>query len=387
MGSDGYLWITMNTRVQRMSPDTDNGCPLPAVNSWTVPFEVRGITSGPDGNIWFTMHHPTEGRIGKIDVETLQLTTYPISSAPNGFSPNGPWFIEPGPAGNELWFTSITTNKIGRITTSGSFLPAFAIPAASSYGITLGPPDKNNNRDMWITAASDTNYLRIIRMNGSGVPVEVGNWSEYMGAHWIVTGSDGNVWFTESATNKVARVDPLTNSVYEYSLPSGTGPCAITLGRDDNLWVTGGNNSKVYRFVPEAAASLQISVPSNIVAGVPFDVTVTARIQGDAVAVGYTGTVQFTSSDSASSSTRGLQIHIRRSGRAHVHGDAEINWKSQCGITGYQSYHAADGSDNHYLGLGTCAKRRLAKHLRTSTVMVGSLNRTATASGVLAKTE
>ena len=54
----------------------------------------------------------------------------------------------------------------------------------------------------------------------------------------IVTGPDGNLWFTESDRGSIGRITP-TGTITEFDLPySGSGPYGITLGADGNLWFT-----------------------------------------------------------------------------------------------------------------------------------------------------
>src|SRR5213082_1244486 len=64
-----------------------------------------GITSGPDGNLWFTAGND----IGRITTAG-SVTAFPVPTASSG--PQG---IATGPDGN-LWFTERDGNKIGRIT-------------------------------------------------------------------------------------------------------------------------------------------------------------------------------------------------------------------------------------------------------------------------------
>src|SRR5947209_7131769 len=82
----------------------------------------RGITSGPDGNLWFT--EETGNKIGRITpAGTIAQFVIPTAaSAPLG--------IAQGADGN-LWFTESTGNKIGRITPTGAF-SEFVLPTASS---------------------------------------------------------------------------------------------------------------------------------------------------------------------------------------------------------------------------------------------------------------
>ena len=78
---------------------------LPHKNS-----QPAGITSGPDGNIWFTQF--SGGRIGRVNpagkIDEYQIPTERA----------GPFDITTGPDGN-LWFTEFSANKIGRITPAG----------------------------------------------------------------------------------------------------------------------------------------------------------------------------------------------------------------------------------------------------------------------------
>lgn len=54
----------------------------------------------------------------------------------------------------------------------------------------------------------------------------------------IITGPDGNLWFTERQGNKIGRISP-SGTVTEFPLPSGhSGPNGITVGPDGTLWFT-----------------------------------------------------------------------------------------------------------------------------------------------------
>ena len=64
------------------------------------------ITTGPDGNVWFT---DGLGQIGRI-TPSGTITEFPVPGS-------GPEGITTGPDGN-LWFTEQHASKIGRITTS-----------------------------------------------------------------------------------------------------------------------------------------------------------------------------------------------------------------------------------------------------------------------------
>ncbi len=55
----------------------------------------------------------------------------------------------------------------------------------------------------------------------------------------IVTGPDGNLWFTQQETDEIGRINPRTGAITEYLVPTANaGPFGITVGPDGNLWFT-----------------------------------------------------------------------------------------------------------------------------------------------------
>src|SRR5262249_50943994 len=115
-GPDGGLWLTESgNRIARRSPSdpttvVEDGTVLPA----TTP---GGVTAGPDGNIWFTEtdHGSRTARIGRIDLAKLNgcsgnsslcVTEFPITGESSDTQLYG---ITTGPDG-ALWFTS--TGKV-----------------------------------------------------------------------------------------------------------------------------------------------------------------------------------------------------------------------------------------------------------------------------------
>jgi hypothetical protein len=108
------------------------------------------ITSGPDGNLWFTDYDA--GAVGRITPSGV------ITEFSAGLTANiGPWGITSGPDGN-LWFTDYDGGAIGRITPSGVF-------TVFSTGLTANS-----------------------------------------GPQGITTGPDGNLWFTEYKGNAIGRL-------------------------------------------------------------------------------------------------------------------------------------------------------------------------------------
>jgi virginiamycin B lyase len=68
---------------------------------------VTGITTGPDGALWFTEF--ADNKIGRI---TMQGGITEFSLPASGEAPKN---ITAGPGGT-LWFTESASNQIGRLT-------------------------------------------------------------------------------------------------------------------------------------------------------------------------------------------------------------------------------------------------------------------------------
>jgi streptogramin lyase len=147
LATDGNVWLgtTAGATLGRVTP-------AGVVTSFAMPNHggLRGLTTGPDNNIWIT------GDLASVfKVTTAGVIGATFTLPTNPATPRG---ITAGPDGN-LWVAEMTGNKIARITTAG-VITEFTIPTANSQpvGITAGP--------------------------------------------------DGNIWFTESAGNKIGYITP-----------------------------------------------------------------------------------------------------------------------------------------------------------------------------------
>jgi uncharacterized repeat protein (TIGR01451 family) len=146
--------------------------PTPTANSGP-----DGITTGPDGNLWFTESNSL--KIGEINPTSHASTDFPL---PTGASP---LWITAGSDGN-LWFTESNgqVSEIGEINPTSHAIAVFPTPTANSAatGITSGP--------------------------------------------------DGNLWFAEGAVNanKIGQVVPAAPVTAPDLALSGTAPTSVTLG-------------------------------------------------------------------------------------------------------------------------------------------------------------
>jgi virginiamycin B lyase len=309
VGPDGNIWFVEigAKKIGRITPEG-------VITEFKLPPSTQGgsgqlgqLIVGPDGNLWFGVQGGLtsagdSSAIGRITPAGV-ITYFPLSTLNiQGTQPNGITF---GPDGN-LWFTATitqlsthpggdtVTEVIGRMTPQGA-VSEFALLALSSPdevpgGITVGP-----DGNLWFTvfdprlggtkaaigrisptsAPGDT--IRLFPLPASG---------EMPGD--IVSGPDGNLWFTEaefSASSQgnggvvsahLARITP-DGVVRTFPLPGVTrDPVALALGKDDNFWVcwadlATGKTDAIARITPTGAATEYplpaLSTPTGIVWG------------------------------------------------------------------------------------------------------------------------
>src|ERR1700694_1348745 len=200
--------------------------PLPAGTTPGV------ITAGPDGALWFRVVSPPGPGADKIG----RITT---TGSFSEFSPPTPGFlfgITTGPDG-ALWFTEWSyPGNIGRLTTGGSF-SEFLIPRGPGrpggpgpWGITAGPDGA-----LWFTENTANKIGRVTTSGSfSDFPIPTAG-SSPIG---ITAGPDGALLFAELGANKIGRVTT-SGTFSEFPIPTaGSGAQQITAGPDGALWFT-----------------------------------------------------------------------------------------------------------------------------------------------------
>ncbi len=238
-GPDGNVWFTEydGNRIGRITPDH-------VVTEFSAGIsgdaEFGGITAGPDGNVWFTEENAN--RIGSITPDGV-VTEF-SSGLHDGADPAG---IVAGADGN-LWFTEYYGNRIGRITPQGVITEFSAgLTTNSDPNFIENGPDGN----LWFT---ENNADQIGRITTTGVVTE---FSAGINAHsdlqGIVKGPDGNLWFADDHNgSRIGRITP-AGVVTEFGtgITPNSGVYMLTVGSDGNLWFTEENSDQIGRITPQ----------------------------------------------------------------------------------------------------------------------------------------
>ena len=255
-GPDGNLWFSedLQNKIGRI---TTAG----TITEFPTDSHVRGITTGPDGNLWLV--EPNANQVVRRTIGGI-VTAFPIPTAKAC-----PDSITAGPDGN-LWFPETANcvggplmTQIGRITTAG-VITEFPVPTSGAQptGITSGP-----DGNLWFVENAGNNVGRITT---AGVVSEFPVPTPICGLFSIAAGSDGNLWFTEGGGNKIGRIT-VAGIITEFPLPSpGSQPGTITAGVDGNLWFTDETRSQIGQITP-AGVITEFPVPTR--GSEPFGIT------------------------------------------------------------------------------------------------------------------
>jgi streptogramin lyase len=252
-GPDGNVWFTeySSNKIGRITP-------AGVVTEFTVPTASSGprnITSGPNGNLWFTEYFGS--KIGEITTAGV-FTEFPTALNV------GPRGIAAGPDGN-VWFTEFNANRIGVITTSGT-ITEYSVPTANSGPRGIDPgPDGN----LWFT---EYNSGLIGRITTAGVVTEYPIPTPSSGPAHITAGPDGNLWFAENTSGRIGKITTAGVATDYPVTTSGSAPVGIAPGADGNLWFTENSGNNIGEIstsgvVHEFAVPTSASGPQNIYPG------------------------------------------------------------------------------------------------------------------------
>ncbi len=242
--------------------------------------EPEGITTGPDGALWFT--NGANNSIGRI-------TTAGVVTNYTGTGIGYPEAITAGPDG-ALWFTNLYGpsdyghGSIGRITTSGTVSIFRGSGITHPEGITAGPDGA-----LWFTNESNTNSS-IGRITTRGT-ISIFTSSAIGNPGSITAGPDGALWFGNDGD--VGRITT-SGTVSTYSGPD-VQPDGITTGPDGALWFTNYDNA-IGRVTVPAPALASFSPTSGAVGA---KVTIAGNALEDASSVTIDGVAAAISKDSA----------------------------------------------------------------------------------------
>ena len=223
--------LPVDTHAQTASADNSSTgraviTEFPTPSAQSLP---QGLDIDDCGNIWYT-----ETAAGKIAVLHPDHTTaeYPV---PNGGAP-----ITVKVARDELWFTDGSNHAIGNLNPATGRIVEYPIPSGASPLFLQIALDGSK----WF---SETTGVGRLSLNGVVTEWDVVLEHPDDNIEQLAIDRSGDVWFVErnfdgvgaAGTNKVRRLNPWTNVISTYMVPTlGGNPAGVQTNPDGTVWVS-----------------------------------------------------------------------------------------------------------------------------------------------------
>jgi len=269
-GPDGALWFTelLGNRIGRISVEgqiSEFSIPTPK----SLPF---GIVAGPDGALWFTERETN--KIGRIAVAG-QMTEFPLVGhvGPNGITRGGD---------GALWFAEEYALRAGRLTTEGAWTEVTIPSNGYPFGI-----ESAADGSLWITAIPGAGGSAV-QIPTTGSPVNHAL-TPYSPGDPAIDAS-GNLWYAES-DGRIGRLDRQSR-ITTFTVPSqGAYPVGIAITSDGKIWFTESGTNKIGRLDPASSGStctapaapelfVNGNASANVSAGTSFTLSWTSTLGG-----------------------------------------------------------------------------------------------------------
>ncbi len=210
----------------------------------------QGLDIAADGSVFYT-----ETAAGKI--ARLQGTRTREYTLPKGASPNIVKVAEEG-----VWFTDGGNSAIGLLNPDSGAVIEYPVPSGAPPNFLQIAHDGSK----WFTEPAGVG-----RLSASGVITEWHLTLEKTDSHIEQLSIDpsGHIWFTElnydgvgaDGTNFVRRLDPATNIIRAYQVPTfGGTPAGVTAAPSGYIWVSEYFAGKLALLDPQAAPYTSITV-------------------------------------------------------------------------------------------------------------------------------
>ena len=228
-------------------------------------FRPCGIIA--NSTIWFTTVGGTRSVIGNIAPSTGRITKYYLVGQ------GGLWDLVCGPLNPKsedgsnssfIWFVQRSGNSIGRFNPRNGESTAWPVPTSGStpFGIAIHRYQNNFNNTLFFTEY-DANRIGALRLmagqwtfkefilpNSNSRPVD------------ITVDNEGYVWFTESATDRIGRLNPWDATFIEYPVLEGSSPWGITVDSEGFIWFTMSEASRIAKLDPRSGICESYEVPT-----------------------------------------------------------------------------------------------------------------------------
>jgi virginiamycin B lyase len=225
--------------------------------------EPHDVAMDPQGNAWVGER---AGRVGRFDPRTLEFAEFK--------TPPGPAAEDRQSLGNPqidargiMWVPDGPNNRWLSFDTKTEKFVAFAWPRGMAGGAGGNSMALHPDGTIWATGAGkEVRKLDPDKVEFKAYPspsAKAG--SPAPGAYGLAVAGDGSVWWAEDEIDKMARVDPATGKVEEFTIPDVGGhafPRRMSPDANGDLWVALWNAGKLMKIDHKTKAMTVYTPPS-----------------------------------------------------------------------------------------------------------------------------
>lgn len=219
-GPDGRIYIAVmrGNRIARFDPRTE------AFVEWELPggAHPHGLLVDARGIVWYTGHG--NGTIGELDPSTGQVREH---HTPSGGG--GPHTLVVDGSGT-IWFTGQQGDYVGRLDQATGRIVEYRT-SGGPYGIAI-----DREGAVWFCRMNEDRLGRLGPQTGAMTELAFPPGSR---PRRLAAAPDGSLWVTLYGAGQLARVDPVARRVVRaYPLPAGPagGPYAVTVDARGRVW-------------------------------------------------------------------------------------------------------------------------------------------------------
>ncbi|HYZ50470.1 MAG TPA: hypothetical protein VE593_06260, partial [Nitrososphaeraceae archaeon] len=237
------LWFGEVTKMRNGTSEGISAIPMPVDKFSGIDptlISTGSLAVDNDRNaVWISMlAFQKKGEILRYDMSTKMFKIFDMPEELD--SPVG---IVVDDSGN-LWITDHGTSMFYKLDTSTGNITKFVTSKASPRIFGIGEGGSSNS----------SNGNSSLNIHDDDTPA-----GAYTLPYWIQKSGDGSLWFNEHTGNKIARFDPVNNTLIEYWIPTQNKLFGMCQNNNDN----GNAASKINNLKCGIANALQFSVGQN----------------------------------------------------------------------------------------------------------------------------
>jgi virginiamycin B lyase len=214
-GTIGQLDLATGKVIERQVPSGGDSRPH------TLVIDDQGV-------IWFTLY--VGNRIGRLDRRTGAITEFETAGRPYGIALD---------RAGHVWFCQIGAHKLGKLDPKTGTITELALERGSRPRRMATAPDGS----LWVTLYGAGALLRVDPIAGKVVREYALPAQPLSDPYAVTVDGAGIVWANEFSADTVVRLDPRTDEMRVFTLPSkGVGIRKMIVDAEGRLWYMGSHN-------------------------------------------------------------------------------------------------------------------------------------------------